>query len=132
MREQLLAPQPVGQPAEEQRADHRADQIGAGGEADLLAGEVQHRAFGQRAGQRADDGDLQPVEHPGDAERDDHQPVKPAPRQAVEPRRHVGFEHRIGWHVGRSSSGMSLDPSPWHTAAHNAGETEHGRLRRRG
>ena len=38
---QLLAPEPVRQPAEEQRADHRSGQIGAGSDPDLAAGELQ-------------------------------------------------------------------------------------------
>ena len=33
--EELLAAEPVGQPAEEQRAEHRAGEIGAAGEADI-------------------------------------------------------------------------------------------------
>ena len=39
---------------------------------------------------RADDRDLQPIQHPGDAEGDDDQQVKAAPGQAVHPRRDVG------------------------------------------
>ena len=133
--EQLLAPQPVGQPAEEQRArpPRRPDRRWRPGPT-CARGQVQHRAFGQRAGQRADDGHLQPVQHPGDAECDDHQPVKAAPGQAVEPRRHVGLEHR-------HRRGMPSRPSV--ASAHcrsisaslaycagNHGETAHGRLRR--
>ena len=39
--EELLAPEPVGQPAEEQRAEHGAGQIGAGGETDVGIAELQ-------------------------------------------------------------------------------------------
>ena len=68
--EQFLAPQPVGQPAEEQRAGDRPDQIGAGRRADLLRRQMQARAFRQRAGQRADDRHLQPVQDPRDPQRE--------------------------------------------------------------
>jgi hypothetical protein len=88
---QFLAAQPVGQPAEKQRAANRADQIGTGGGPDLGATQVQGRAFGQRAGQRADDRDLQPVQYPGNAKGKNHQPVEPAPREAIEPVGDVGF-----------------------------------------
>ena len=99
--EQLLAAEPVGQPAEEDGAQHRAGQIGAAGEADVGAAELQHRALPERAGHRAGQRHLQPVEDPGDAERRHHQGVKPAPRQPVEPRRNVGLDdgsraHRRG------------------------------------
>ena len=90
--EQLLAAEPVGQPAEEQRAQHRAGEIGAGGEADVGIAELQDRARLQCAGDRAGERHFEPVEDPGDAERRDHQGVEAAPRQAVEPRRDVGFD----------------------------------------
>ena len=51
--EQLLAAEPVGQPAEEQRAQHCARQIGAAGEPDIGIAELQHRALLERARQRA-------------------------------------------------------------------------------
>ena len=43
--EQLLAAEPVGQPAEEQRAEHRAGEIGAADKPDLGVGELQRRAL---------------------------------------------------------------------------------------
>jgi len=49
-------------------------------------GPLQDRADG--AHQR----DFEPVEHPGDAQADYEQPMKPAPRQAIEPCRDQGFE----------------------------------------
>ena len=90
--EQLLAAEPVGEPAEEHRAQHRAGEIGAGRQADIGVGELQHRAFLQRAGERAGERHLQPVQDPGDAERRHHQRVEAAPGQAVEPRRDVAFD----------------------------------------
>ena len=45
-----------------------------------------------RSGQR----DLQPIENPGRAERDHDEPMMPAPRQPIEPRRHVGFNPLAG------------------------------------
>ena len=93
--EQLLAPEPVGQPAEEQRAEHRAGQIGAAGEPDVGVGELQRRALLQSAGEIAPaERHLEAVEDPGDAERDDDERVEPAPGQPVEPRRDVGLDDR--------------------------------------
>ena len=69
--EQPLAAEPVGQPAEERRPEDGAGEIGAGRHPDLAGREAQRRAFLQRAGQRAGDGDFEAVEDPGDAERHD-------------------------------------------------------------
>jgi hypothetical protein len=90
-REQFLAAEPVGEPAEEQRAGDGTDQIEAGGGADLAGGQVQCGAVRQRAGQGADDGHLQPVQDPGDPQGEDDQPVEAAPGQAVQPVRHIRF-----------------------------------------
>ena len=90
--EELLAPEPVGQPAEEQRAQDRAEEIGRGGEADVGIRELQRRAFLQGAGERAGERDLEPIEDPGDAERDDDEVVEPPPGQPVEPSRNVGLD----------------------------------------
>ena len=87
--EQFLAPDPVGQPAEAERAEHGAGEIGAVGEADIEIGELQRRAFLQRARQRAGQRDLQPIENPGDAEREHDAGVKAAPGEIIEPRRDV-------------------------------------------
>ncbi len=92
--EQFLAPEPVGEPAEEDRAEHRAGKIRAAGKPDVGIAELQHRALLQRARDRAGERDFQPVEDPGDAERDDDQRVEAAPRQPVEPRRNVGLDDR--------------------------------------
>ena len=53
---------------------------------------MQRRAVLERAGERARQRHLEPVENPGDAERHHDQRVKAAPRQPVEPRRNVGFD----------------------------------------
>ena len=90
--EELLPADPVGQVAEADRAHHRADQVGRGGEADLRLAEAEARALVDRRGEGADQRHLQPVQHPGDAERDHHPPVESAPGQPVQPRRHVGLE----------------------------------------
>ena len=49
--EQFLAPDPVGQPAEAERAEHGAGEIGAVGKADIEIRKSQRRAFLERAGQ---------------------------------------------------------------------------------
>ena len=89
--EQLLAAQPVGQPAEEQRPADRADQIGAGGGADLLRDRCS-----VGLSDSAPDSDptivtSSPSRIQAIPSATDHQPVKPAPRQPVEPRRDVGW-----------------------------------------
>ena len=48
--EQFLAAEPVGEPAEEEGAEHGAGEIGTAGKPDVGVGEVQHRAVFQRAG----------------------------------------------------------------------------------
>ncbi len=54
-------------------------------------GALQHRADG--AHQR----DLEAIEHPGDAESDDQQPMKAAPRQPVEARGNQRFNYFRSW-----------------------------------
>jgi hypothetical protein len=48
----------------------------------------------QRGPERTHNGDLKPVQNPGDPETDDDQEMKPAPRQPVEPGRDIGFDRR--------------------------------------
>jgi hypothetical protein len=47
--------------------------------------QVKRVLLGQCAGDRADQGDLEAVEDPGDPEAEDDEPVPAAPRQPVEP-----------------------------------------------
>ena len=93
--EQLLAPDPVGEPAEPERAEHGAGEIGAVGKSDVEIGEMQRRTFLQRAGQRAGQRDLQPIQNPGDAEREHDAGVETAPAQTVETRGNAGFDDAI-------------------------------------
>ena len=93
--EQFLAPDPVGQPAKAERAEHGAGEIGAVGKPDIEIRKLQRRAFLQRARQRACQRDLQPVEDPGDAEREHDTGVKAAPAQPIEPRRYAGLDDAI-------------------------------------
>ena len=113
--EQFLAPEPVGKPAEEERAQHGAGEIRAARQADVRIAELQHRALLQRARDRAGERDLEPVENPGDAERDDHQRVKAAPRQPVEPRRNIGLDDlAIGGHGSLDAhQAWNALPSAW-------------------
>ena len=91
--EELFPPEPVGEPAEADGAEHRAGEVARGREPDLGVGELERRARLERAGERARQRHLEPVEHPGDAERQHHQRVEPAPGQPVEPGRDVGLDH---------------------------------------
>jgi len=90
--EQLLASEPIGQPAEEQRADHGASKIGAGGETDIGIAELKDWARLQCACDRAGERHFEPVEYPGDAERYDHKSMESAPGQAIEPRGDIGID----------------------------------------
>ncbi len=92
--EEPLAAPTVGQPAEEDGAGDGAQQVGAGGSADLGRAEAQGRALLQRRRDRAGQRHLEPIENPGDAEGDDDKPVEPAPRQAIEPRRDIRLDER--------------------------------------
>ncbi len=92
--EQPLAPEPIGEPAEEQRAQHGAGEIGAARKPDVGVGETKLRALLQRRRDGAGERHLEAVEDPRDSERDDHEGVEAAPAQPVEPRRDVGRDHR--------------------------------------
>ena len=89
------AAEAVGHPAEDQRADHGAGHIGGGGGADLSGREPQRERALQHGPDRADDGDLEAVEDPGDPERNDDEDMKPAPREPVEPGGNVGDDGRL-------------------------------------
>ena len=93
--EQLLAPHPVGEPAEAERAEHGAGEIGAVGKPDIEIRESERRAFLQRARQRTRKRDLQTVEDPGDPERQHHPRVKAAPAQIIEPHRNRGLDDAV-------------------------------------
>ena len=93
---QPLATEPIGEPAEEQRARHRAREIDAACEADIGIGEMELRALLQRRRDRARERHFEPIEDPGDAERDHDERMEAAPPQPVEPRRDVGRDDRPG------------------------------------
>ena len=88
--EEHFAPKSIGQPAEKQRADDRAQKIGAAGQSDLGIGEMKRRALFQGGRDRARERDLKSVEDPGNSQGRDDQDVKAAPGQAFEPRRNEG------------------------------------------
>ena len=131
--EELLPADPVGQVPEADRARHRADQVGRGGEADLRFAEAEARALVDRRGEGADQRHLQPVQHPGDAERGHHPPMESAPGQPVQPRRHVGLElaAAIGgqpWRVSHADG----SPLPRHNAPPTEGFPPNGTAARGG
>ena len=74
--EELLSSETVGQPAEEDRAEHRTGEVSAAGEPDIRIGEAERRAFLQRAGQRSRQRHLKPVQNPSDAKRHDDEGVE--------------------------------------------------------
>jgi hypothetical protein len=113
--EQLAASDTVGEPAEAERADHGAGEIGAVGEANVEIGELQRRAFLQRSRECAGQCYFEPVEDPGDAEREHDAGVKAAPSQMIEPRRDAGLDEAgIVLHHRRGGAfllrGAALDP----------------------
>ena len=69
-----------------------AGKIGGIGDAQIEVGKLHRRALLQRAGERAGERHLQPVEQPGDAEREHDQRVKASPRQTVEASGQIGFD----------------------------------------
>jgi hypothetical protein len=91
--EQALAPEPIGEPAEEDRTQHRAGEIGAARDPDVGVRELELMALLERRRDRAGERHLEAVEDPGDAERHHHQGVEAAPPQAVKARRDVGGDH---------------------------------------
>src|SRR5687768_7028842 len=54
--------------------------------------------MGQNAGERTGQRNFEPVKNPRRAERTDDEPMPPAPRHPVEPRRRVRFD-AFAWHI---------------------------------
>jgi hypothetical protein len=112
--EQLLAPHPVGEPAEEERPEARARDVDRGGQADLAVGDLQARPLlGQARGDRADDRDLEAVEDPHGAQPNEDHPVPAGPRKAVEPRGNprlddLALGHRLRRHLSSARWGATL------------------------
>ena len=94
--EQFLAPDAIGQPAEAERTEHGAREIGGVGNTEIEIGEMQRRALLQRAGQRTSQGHLESVENPGDPEREHDAGMETAPRQRVKTRGNAGLDDTIG------------------------------------
>ena len=89
---QAFAPEHVCQIAEQQRAGDGASEIGGGSLSDLRGCQAEDRTLRDGRGQRPNERDFQPIQDPGDAEAEDHQPVELRPGQAVEPGRDVGLD----------------------------------------
>ncbi len=93
--EQLLAADPVGEPAEAERAEHCAGEIGAAGKPDIGVGEAHRGTVLERARQRTRERHFKPVENPGDAERQHDAGVKAAPAEIVETKRDRGLDDAV-------------------------------------
>ena len=107
--EQLLAPEAVGELAEEERPDGGAGDVARAAEGDLEGAEPERLLVLQAAGDRADDRDLEAVEDPDGAQPDDDQPVPAAPRQPV----HAGRDaRRDGLAGARCLHGHGLPAAP--------------------
>jgi len=108
--EQLLAPEAVGQLAEEERAEAGAADVEGGRGADLAGVERDAAAvFGQPLADAADNRDLESVEDPDGPEPDHHHPVKARPGQPVEAGRDVGLD-RLPVLRGVSPRGLHAHP----------------------
>ena len=89
--EQLLPAEPVGELAEEQRAQAGAGHVDGPGGPDLRGADGDPAAgLGHPGGDRAHDRHLEPVKDPRGAQAEDDQPVEPRPRQPVEPGGNLG------------------------------------------
>src|SRR5262245_50353726 len=80
----------VGEQAEHQRADDRADHIRRAGSTDLPGGEPQRLRVLQHGGNCPDDGDFNSIEDPGDPERDHHQQMETTPGKPIEASGNIG------------------------------------------
>ena len=114
MKNNFSAADPIGQPAEAERAEHGAGEIGAVGKSDIEIGKLHCRTFLQRARQRASERDFQPIQDPGDPEREHHAGVKAAPAQIIEPGRNAGFDNAtvVLLHGVQKRTAMSLAADP--------------------
>src|SRR6266699_3174212 len=95
--EELFTPIHVGKAGKEQSAQDGAKQVSGAGGRDLHVREVQGLRLLEHSRDRTDDSDLKSIENPGDAQRDDHEPVPPAPGKTIHPGGNVR-PHRL--HVG--------------------------------
>src|SRR5690606_12047861 len=93
--------------SEDERSDHGAGEVRADGRADLRIAEAQRVGIAEHARDRADERDLEPVEEPRDAERDDDAPVPATPRQTVEPRGEVSLDEAAHMHEDASTRDLS-------------------------
>ena len=112
----FLRPKSIGELAEEQRTEARTGDVDGGGDADLAGGQLDAASrFGQSLGDIADHRDFEAVEYPDATESDDHPPVKPRPRQPVQPARNLRRDRvrSAAPHscAASSSSGREYPPS---------------------
>src|SRR6185369_5039170 len=89
-KEELLAAESIGQPAEKNCTEHSSGKIGAARKPDVGIRESKRWAFFQCTGEAACERHFQAVEDPCDAEGNDDERVESSPRQSVEPCRDVG------------------------------------------
>ena len=74
--EEALASLPIGEPAEQERPEHRAGQIGAAGETDIGIGHAEACARLERSCDGTGKRHFQAIENPGNAEGHDDEGVK--------------------------------------------------------
>src|SRR5882724_10607612 len=116
--EQLLAAEPVGEPAEEQGTETRAQDVDGGAKPGHLGlGDVDPAArLRQLPGDVADDRDFEAVEYPDGTEPNDDHPVPAGPGQPVQARRDLR-----GYRPGLNITHAAVLPSGEPPAAAPAG-----------
>ena len=92
--EPFLPPLPVGEIGEHDGPEHRAGQVRRRGKPDFGFRQVQRGGMGEDGAEGGDDGYLESIQHPRDAERRHHQPVPSRPGQPVHSLRNVGGDRR--------------------------------------
>src|SRR5437660_1036946 len=89
--EQALASQAVGAVSENNCANHCAEEISSSACADLGLVQPQSIGAGEHAANGSRKGNLQAIEHPGDAQGGHDQPVPSAPWQAIQAGRDISL-----------------------------------------
>ena len=92
--EPFLPPLPVGEVGEYDGPEHRTGQVRRCGKPDFGFRQMQRGGIGEDGTEGGDDGHLESIQHPRDAERRHHQPVPSRPGQPVHSLRNVGSDGR--------------------------------------
>jgi len=98
--EQFPAAEEVGEPGEDQRAEHLPDQVQGGQQRDLRGAQAQRTGTQQHHATLGEQLNLHAVEEPGRAQPDEDHGVERGPRQPVKSGRHERPECGRRWILG--------------------------------